>query len=564
MELRVWAPAARSLAVVSAAGRTELERRGEDWCGQLAPGTDYRLSVDGGPPLPDPRSVSQPHGVHGPSRAVDLADFPWTDGAWRGREMRGALWYELHVGTFTAGGTLDAAIARLDHLADLGVGVVELMPLAEFPGNRGWGYDGVDLFAVHHSYGGPRALQRFVDAAHARGVAVALDVVYNHLGPDGNYLSQFGPYFTDAFHTPWGEAVNLSAPGVRRFILDNARHWFKYFHIDALRLDAVHALHDPTDRHILAELSEAARTWQDQLGRPLALVAESDLNQPCSVASTAAGGWGLTGQWDDDVHHALHANFTGETQGYYTDFGTPEVLAHVMEHVFWHDGRFSPFRGRVWGAPVPDDVDRARFWAFTQNHDQVGNRALGDRPDLPTPVELGQLALLLLSPFTPMLFQGQEWGTRTPFQYFTDHNEELGRLVTAGRRREFGGWAELHGGTDVPDPQDPATFARSVLDWSEVPRRADFLHQVRQLVELRGQVAGDAHVRCAWGQDWFALGRSELSVYVTRRTHAFPTSARTVLWSCGGEQLHDGALHLPGPGAAVVPARLPNDGAGEL
>lgn len=552
--LRIWAPHAHHVAVLTPTATHELRPCDEYWCGSVPADSEYWISLDGGPRLPDPRSVYQPHGPHGPSRAVDVS-FAWTDDSWRGREVRSAVWYELHVGTFTPGGSLDSAIERLPHLRRLGVQVVELMPLAEFPGVRGWGYDGVDLFAVHHSYGGPRALQRFVDAAHAQGLAVALDVVYNHLGPDGNYLAQFGPYFTDRFHTPWGQAVNLSERGVRQFIVDNARHWMESFHVDALRLDAVHELHDPTGRHILAELSDAVDQWQVELGRKLALVAESDLNQASSVAPTAAGGWGLTGQWDDDVHHALHAYFTGERQGYYTDFGSPEVLAHVLEHVFWHDGRYSPFRAQHWGAPVPDDVARAAFWAFTQNHDQVGNRALGDRPNLPDTVALGQLALLLLSPFTPMLFQGQEWGTRRPFQYFTDHNPELGALVSAGRLREFGthGWQEVYGRQiEVPDPQDPATFTSSCLDWDEVPRRAQFLTAVQRLVAARELVIGDQVVNCRWHPGVFVMERSRVGVVVVTGTTPYHLpGAAGPIWTAG-RVTHDGTGLTVAPGAAAV------------
>jgi maltooligosyltrehalose trehalohydrolase len=438
----------------------------------VSAGDDYAFEVDGDGPFPDPRSAWQPHGVHGFSRAFDCSQFAWTDAAWAGRDARGAVTYELHIGTFTPAGTLDAIIGRqLKDLAARGVEMIELMPVAAFPGNRGWGYDGVALYSVHEAYGGPAALQRFVDAAHAEGLAVCLDVVYNHLGPDGNYLGQFGPYFTDAHETPWGWAVNLDQPGsegMRAFIIDNALRWFEDFHLDALRLDAVHALVDDSPVHLLAELSGRTAALADRLGRPLALVAESDLNQPSMVTPVAEGGLGMTAQWADDVHHALHSYLTRETHGYYADFGSIETLDKAYRKVFVHDGGLSTFRGRTWGAPVPDDMDRQRFVVFASNHDQVGNRAIGDRPSssLSPGGQAASLALILLSPFTPMLFMGEEYGETRPFMFFTDHDEPLGSAVSEGRMSEFAGhgWEGLYGGTvTVPDPQDRQTFMRSKL-----------------------------------------------------------------------------------------------------
>lgn len=462
----------------------------------LAHGTDYWFAVDGGDARPDPRSPWQPDGVHGPSRTFDPDRFAWTDAGWPGRDVRGAVVYELHVGTFTPEGTLDAAVDRLDHLVDLGVDVVELMPVAAFPGVHGWGYDGVALFAVHEPYGGPEALQRFVDAAHARGLAVCLDVVHNHLGPSGNYLGVFGPYFTDRHVTPWGQAVNLDGPDaaeVRAFLVDNAVRWLRDFHLDALRLDAVHALVDHSPRHVLAEMSDAVAALTAEVGRPLSLVAESDLNDVRTVTPTAEGGLGMTAQWADDVHHAIHATLTGERHGYYVDFGPLDVLAKALTRAFVHDGGFSTFRGRPWGRPVPPGTDGHRFVVFAQDHDQVGNRALGDRPS--ARLDDGGLAieaaLVLTSPFTPMLFMGEEWGASTPWQFFTDHAEpELVEAIRRGRAAEFGGhgWAELHGGeVKVPDPQDPATVAASRLDWTEPerPRHARLLRWYRDLVALR-------------------------------------------------------------------------------
>lgn len=542
--MRVWAPRATGVALVlpgsddSGSARVPLDRSdGGWWSGgdDLPHGTDYAFSVDGGPPRPDPRSPWQPEGVHGPSRVFDPERFDWADGAWAGRDVRGAVVYELHVGTFTPEGTLDAAIPRLGHLVDLGVEVVELLPVAPFNGRHGWGYDGVSLYGVHQPYGGPAALQRFVDAAHRAGLAVCLDVVHNHLGPSGNYLAEFGPYFTDAHQTPWGSAIDLSETEVRRWILDSALRWFRDFHVDALRLDAVHALIDDSPRHLLAELSDAVAALE--LGRPLSLIAESDLNDPVSVTPTAQGGWGMTAQWADDVHHAVHALLTGERQGYYVDFGAPETLAHAMTRVFVHEGGRSTFRDRDWGRPVPDDVDGHRFVVFGSDHDQVGNRALGDRPAerLDDAALAAEAALILLSPYTPMLFMGEEWGARTPWLFLTDHPEpELAEAVRRGRAEEFGshGWAVMYGRDDddftVPDPQSAESLDRSRLDWTEpeLPGRRRLLDWYRRLIALRREVGvlGDGDrsaTRLTWDQDVVDPGPS---------TDHSPEAARSRAW----------------------------------
>jgi maltooligosyltrehalose trehalohydrolase len=457
-----------------------------------AHGTDYAFGLDGSDPLPDPRSAWQPEGVHAASRVFDPARHTWQDGDWPGRSVLGAVVYELHVGTFTPQGTLDAAVERLDHLVELGVDMVELLPVAAFDGRWGWGYDGVALYAVHAPYGGPEALQRFVDACHGRGLAVCLDVVYNHLGPSGNYLGRFGPYFTSKHDTPWGDAVNLDDVGsehVRRFVVDNALRWFEDFHVDALRLDAVHALVDDSPRHVLAQLSDEVAELSRRLGRPLSLVAESDLNDPRTVEPTSQGGHGMTAQWSDDFHHALHSTLTGETQGYYVDFEGVDVIARTLTQVFRHAGDFSAFRGKDWGHPVDPARHRGhRFLGYLQDHDQVGNRAVGDR--ISATVSPGRhaagAALYLTSPFTPMIFMGEEWAASTPWQFFTDFPDpDLGAAVRNGRRGEFAG----HGwdAEDVPDPQDPATREASVLDWAEPGKdpHARMLTWYRDLLALR-------------------------------------------------------------------------------
>ncbi|RPF28626.1 malto-oligosyltrehalose trehalohydrolase [Georgenia muralis] len=574
--MRVWAPDARTVELVSGEARTPMSPEDGGWwrsADALAPGTDYAFAIDGGPALPDPRSAWQPHGVHGPSRTFDVSAHAWADAGWAGRSSLGAVIYELHIGTFTPEGTLDAAIARLDHLVALGVEMVELMPVAAFPGTAGWGYDGVALYAVHEPYGGPAALQRFVDAAHGRGIAVCLDVVYNHLGPSGNYLGAYGPYFTERHHTPWGAAVNLDggdAAEVRAFVVDNAVRWLRDFHIDALRLDAVHALVDDSDRHVLAELADAVAALGSEVGRPLSLIAESDLNDARMVTATADGGLGMTAQWNDDLHHALHALVTGERQGYYADFGSVATLAKALTEVFVHAGEFSSFRGKVWGAPVPPEVDRRRFVVFSQDHDQVGNRALGDRPS--RALSPGQLAIsaavVLLGPGTPMLFMGEEWGATTPFQYFTDHAEpELAEGVREGRSREFGthGWAELYGhDIVVPDPQSPETVVASRLDWDEParPDNARLLRFYTDLVRLRREpdiASGDrAATAVQTGPDQLVMRRGGIAVAINLApgpaTLALGSAAGEVLlcWDGEGLAVHGSEVELSGHNVAVL------------
>ncbi|NIP80014.1 MAG: malto-oligosyltrehalose trehalohydrolase, partial [Gemmatimonadetes bacterium] len=490
----------------------------------MGEGTDYAFSLDGGPPRPDPRSRWQPYGVHGPSRRVEPSSWSWRSDDREGLRLRSAVFYELHVGTFSPEGTFDGAIERLDHLVELGVTAVSLMPVNAFPGRHGWGYDGVGLYAVHDPYGGPAGLQRFVDACHGRGLGVVLDVVYNHLGPSGNYLGEFGPYFTDRYATPWGEAPNLDGGGsdeVRRFFIDNALMWLRDYRIDGLRLDAVHAIVDTSAVHLLEELAIEVDALSRRVGRPLKVVAESDLNDPRLLWSRERGGYGLDAQWSDDFHHALHAALTGERAGYYADFGRMADIGRALRNAYVYDGRHSGFRDRRHGRPATG-LDGHRFLGYLQNHDQVGNRAEGDRIDAVAGPDLQKVgaALVLTAPFVPLVFQGEEWAASSPFQYFTDHTDpELGRAVSRGRRAEFAafGWEP----DAVPDPQDPATFVRSRLRWDE---RSEPYHEAmeswyRRLIAFRrrhGELQGGPmdRVRTARDEDarTLAVRRGEVVV----------------------------------------------------
>ncbi len=490
---QVWAPRIGGVELHVDDRKVPMQQGAGGWwdCDEeRIAGSRYGYSLDGGTVLPDPRSESQPDGVHGRSEVVDHNGFTWSDHDWRGMDLEGSVLYELHVGTFTRAGTFDAVVDGLAYLVELGVDALELMPVVEFPGARGWGYDGVDLFAPHHIYGGPGGLKRLVDACHGHGLGVFLDVVYNHLGPDGNYLAQYGPYFSDSRQTNWGPAVNFDGEGsheVRRYVLDNAAMWFSEYHLDGLRLDAVHAIADDSATHVLEELAIETEELATAVGRPLLLVAESDENDPRYVRDRSGGGMGLDAVWADEWHHALHSVLTGETDGYYEDFGSLDELATALRQAWVYAGQYSAHRGRVHGES-PKGLPGDRFVVFTQNHDQVGNRAVGDRSS--ALMSAGRLrvaaALLLMGRFTPMLFQGEEWGASTPFLYFTDHQDpDLGESVSAGRRREF-----AHFGWDpalIPDPQSEESFTRSQLDWheqSESPHR-ELLAWHRRLIALR-------------------------------------------------------------------------------
>jgi maltooligosyltrehalose trehalohydrolase len=491
---RVWAPTPKTVELAIPSGRIAMTRQADDWWVAEAPTLDaggaYGFIVDGEGPFPDPRSPWQPSGVDQLSRTVAHQAFVWSDAGWQAPPLSSAVIYELHIGTFTPRGTFAAAIEKLDHLVELGVTHVELMPVNEFSGDRGWGYDGVDLFAPHHAYGGPEGLKRLVDACHVKHLAVILDVVYNHFGPAGNYWAKFGPYCYDHFPTPWGPAMNFDgahSDEVRRFFCDNALMWLRDYHLDGLRLDAMHAIVDRSAVPFIEQLAQEVKELEAQLGRHLVLIAESDRNDPRLLWSRGRGGYALHAQWNDDFHHALHAILAGETGGYFVDFGALADLCKALQHAYVFDGRYSQIHKCRRGRPA-SGLNGDRFLAYLQNHDQIGNRALGERSS--QLMSAGRLkvaaALVLTSPFLPMLFQGEEWGASTPFLYFCDHQDRaLMEAVREGRRREFADSVKNAG--DIPDPQAPETFARSKLAWEELqqPRHADILEWHKKLIRLR-------------------------------------------------------------------------------
>jgi len=565
--IRVWAPNVSRLRLHTAEGDVDLEPAEDGWWRgpELAAGTDYQFLLDDDPtPLSDPASRWQPDGVHGPSRIYDQHAFEWHDADWAGRDLTAAVIYELHVGTFTPGATFDAAIERLDHLVELGITHVEVLPVNDFNGRWNWGYDGVQWYAVHEAYGGPDGLKRFVDAAHAKGLAVVLDVVYNHFGPSGNYLPRYGPYLKSGQNT-WGDLVNLENPNVRRYVIDNALMWLRDFHVDALRLDAVHALADSSPTHVLAELSQATETLAGMLGRPLSLIAESDLNDPMMISRRDRGGYGMTAQWDDDVHHALHALLTGERQGYYCDFGSLSVLAKVFTKAFLHDGTFSTLRGRQHGRPIDRaTMPTSRLVVANQNHDQVGNRALGERlPELTTPelVRVGAV-LLLTAPFTPMLWMGEEWAASTRWPFFTSHPEpELAAAVSKGRLEEFAdhGWDPA----TILDPQDPRAYEEAILDWSEPDKdgHAEVLELYRRLTalraaepELRDPHLDQVQVEYDEAARWLVVHRGSFRVAanLAEQEAAVPVAGGDVVLATGPATPGPERLTLAGQSAAIV------------
>jgi maltooligosyltrehalose trehalohydrolase len=492
---RVWAPAAQSVALRAGGVDTPMTPDARGWwtsSRRCRHHDDYGFVVDGGEPLPDPRSPFQPDGVHGLSRWIDHDEFQWQVGDFQPPPLGSAVIYELHIGTFSPRGTFDGAIERLDALVELGITHVELMPICEFAGRRGWGYDGVDLFAPHHAYGGPDGLKRLIDACHRRGLAVILDVVYNHAGPAGCYLQRFGPYFTGRHRTAWGDAANLDGPDsdeVRRFFIDNALMWLRDYRIDALRLDAIHAFVDFSAVPFLRQLTGEVKQLEAMTGRHLSVIAESDLNDPRVIRSADAGGYGADAQWSDDFHHSIHAYITGERAGYYEDFGTLGDLAIALCRGFVYDGRYSSHRRRVHG-DSPDGIPGWRFVVSTQTHDQIGNRARGERLWMLTSPGRVRIAaaLLMTSRYVPMLFQGEEWGATSPFLYFTDHDDELGAQIRDGRRQEFPAFAADP--DQVPDPQAASTFEQSRLRWTEraADGHAELLRWYISLIALRREI----------------------------------------------------------------------------
>ncbi|MDW4572843.1 malto-oligosyltrehalose trehalohydrolase [Microbacterium sp. M3] len=569
----VWAPRATRVQL-RAPGRgadTAMDAMGGGWWRSpwdLTDGEEYGFVLDDAADArPDPRSRRQPRGVHDLSAVYEPTVEPGHAGSWRGRQLAGGVIYELHVGTFTPEGTLDAAAGRLDHLVRLGVDFVELLPVNGFNGVHNWGYDGVLWYAVHEPYGGPAAYRRFVDACHAVGLGVIQDVVYNHLGPSGNYLPEFGPYLRDAEANTWGASIDLDEAEVRRYIVENALMWLRDHGVDGLRLDAVHALKDAAPVHILQELAEAVDALSAHVGRPLTLIAESDLNDARLISAREAGGYGLGAQWSDDYHHALHVALTGETDGYYADFAPLAALVKASTRGFFHDGTWSSFRGRHHGQPIDPRIPTSRLVVFAQDHDQIGNRAAGDR--LSQTLDEGGLAiaavLTVLAPFTPMLFMGEEWAASTPWQFFTSHPEpELGEATARGRKAEFAqmGWDE----SVVPDPQDPATFQRSKLRWEEkdAGAHARILNLYRALLALRRarpefsdprfgrlEAAADEERR------WFRLrrGGAEILVNFGQETVSLPVdTGRVVLLATDpGTALVARSAELP-PRSALVMA----------
>jgi len=490
----VWAPNKKNVVVILEEGQRIPLRESEYgfWIGNtnaLFEGQRYKIGIDEQLILPDPASVYQPQGVHGYSEVVNLQSYQWKDQTWRNFKLDEYIIYELHVGAFTEEGTFDALVSKLDYLIDLGINAIELMPVAQFPGERNWGYDSVFPFAVQNSYGGPRGLQRLIDACHKRKMAVILDVVYNHLGPEGNYLETYGPYFTDKYHTPWGKAVNVDdaySDRVRQYIIENMLMWFRDFHIDALRLDAVHAIKDFGAKHILSAMREATDKLSHLTGRSYYLIGECDLNDIRYIREIADGGYGLHGQWIDEFHHALRVSVGEERRGYYADFEPITHLAKSFTEAYVYDGIYSPHRKKTFGNKATG-AKGEQFVVFSQNHDQVGNRMLGERSSVLYSCGLQKVmaTAVFAAPYLPMLFMGEEYGERNPFQYFVSHTDaELARAVREGRQKEF---EQFHNGEEAPDPMSIKTYERAKLNWSllDIHPHKDIVQFYKMLIALR-------------------------------------------------------------------------------
>jgi maltooligosyltrehalose trehalohydrolase len=506
VEFRVWAPAAGSVRLRFEDGRSHAMQAAEDGVFQAVlsarPGERYFYQLDEGQPVPDPVSRLLPEGVHGPTEIVAPNTFPWTDQEWRGLPLGDYLIYELHTGTFSPEGTFEGVRQRLEYLKQLGITVIELMPVAAFPGRRNWGYDGVSPYAVQTSYGGPEGLRALVDAAHRFGLAILLDVVYNHLGAEGNYLSRFGPYFTDRHQTPWGDAINYDSPGcegVRRYFVENALYWVREYHLDGLRLDAIQTIKDDSRYHIVEQIRDRVHDFARASGREICVIAETDENDARLLRPKDAGGLALDAVWSDDFHHAVHTLLTGESSGYYQDFGRLPQLERALRDGFVFQGEYFQY----WKAPrgtKPEGIPLPAHVICIQNHDQIGNRAKGARLRhlVPRGARWLAAALLLQSPATPLLFMGEEYDESAPFQFFTDYGDpQLQKAVSEGRRREFQGFSWK----DVPDPQDPATFERSRLHWELASEDNPTLQWYRRLIALRKRYVTPGERTCKVGLD---------------------------------------------------------------
>jgi maltooligosyltrehalose trehalohydrolase len=572
---RVWAPHSERVAVRLVSPRerlVSLEPRTRGWhegvLEDCPPGATYFYRLANGAQRPDPASRFQPEGPHGPSQVVESA-FEWTDSHWLNPPLARHIIYELHVGTFTPQGTFEAIIPRLDDLLELGITALELMPIAQFPGGRNWGYDGVCLYAAQNTYGGPRGLKMLVDACHQRGLAVFLDVVYNHLGPEGNYLLDFGPYFTDRYRTPWGEALNFSGPGsddVREFFIHNALYWVEECHIDALRLDAIHAIMDPSPVPIVEELAAAVHEAGERLGRRIQVIAESAANDARVITSRELNGYGCDAQWNDDFHHALRTLLTGEQRGYYASYGELRHMARALTDGFVYAGEYSVFHARRHGRSSRA-IPAERFVVFCQNHDQVGNRMLGERLTQSVDFEAAKLAAatVLLSPYVPLLFMGEEYAEPAPFQYFISHTDaELVEAVRRGRREEFENF-EWEG--EAPDPQDEATFRACKLDWRlrRLGRHREMLEYYKALIRLRRQVPSLAflskdamEMRALEGQRIIIMRRSAAHDESLIILNFEGAPARVELRTIHGswERLLDSSEERFGGGSALTPPAI--------
>jgi maltooligosyltrehalose trehalohydrolase len=548
--IRVWAPKAERVAVRVGREEHPLEPEGLGvWSGSPAwqAGDDYWVVLDGRR-LPDPCTRFQPKGLRGPSRVVDPGAWEWSDRRWKGVALRDLVLLELHVGTFTRAGTFDAATGELDRLAELGITGIELLPVAAFPGDRGWGYDGVYPWSAQAAYGGPDGLQRLVDAAHDRGIAVILDIVPNHVGASGDKaLRAFGSYFTGRYSTPWGEAINFDdcdSGAVREWLLQACEYWVRDMHVDGLRLDAIHAVFDQSARHVIAELTERVHA----ISRRALVIAESGLNDPKVIRPYAKGGWNCDAQWADDFHHAVRTLVTDEREGYYEEFGTVADLAKAFDRPFVHDGGYSTFRRMRFGAPAPDRPPE-QFVVFDQNHDQVGNRAFGDRLE-GAALRLAQFCTLL-SPFTPMLFMGEEYGERAPFQFFSDHiDKRIAKATREGRRREFAAFAAF-AGEEIPDPQDPQTFERSKLTGRGARGHARL---VRELLQARRALKGEAEVEAFdEAARWLRVRRGEHELLMNfGKGQIVPARGRDVVVTTGSANVQDGGVRLGAMTGALV------------